>query len=226
LDPLLDVPPVDFSKHTKPMEQFSSVTLLLRQLFKLGKDIPSLAEMLVAPADKILNRWFESEPLKALLATDSIVGAFASPSMPGSAYVLLHHVMGGYENNQPGSWSYVRGGMGGISAVIASAAKSYGAIIKTNSPVKQVIVKDGSAKGVVLENGEEYYASKIISNCDPFTTFLKLVEDAELSDEFKKRVRGIDFSSGVFKINLAVDRLPNFTAKPNQGDFPNPQHQG
>lgn len=222
LDPLLDSPPIDFTQTSirHLISQYPRYRLLTKQLYKLGRDVLTFLELLVAPADKILNRWFVSEPLKALLATDSIVGAFASPSMPGSAYVLLHHVMGGQE------WSFVKGGMGGISQAIALAAQSFGAEICTNRNVKRVIVKDGIAVGVVLENGEKYYAKKVISNCDPYTTFVKLVPEGILSDEFRKKVEQIDFSSGVFKINLAVDRLPNFTAKPNIGTAPNPHHAG
>src|SRR5439155_4108615 len=98
------------------------------------------------------DRWFESEQLKATLATDAVIGAFASPSMPGTAYVLFHHVMGEC-NGVRGVWGYVRGGMGGISNAIAASAKQHGAEIRCNAPVGRILVRDGRVRGVALEDG-------------------------------------------------------------------------
>src|SRR5690606_5024680 len=131
-----------------------SLSVLIKQATKLGFDAAEFAEILAAPADKILKRWFESEPLLSTLATDSIIGAMVSPSVPGSSYVLLHHVMGD-SGAREGCWSYVKGGMGALSESIASAAREHGAEIKTNAAVKRVLIKDGQAYGVVLEDGTE-----------------------------------------------------------------------
>ena len=110
-------------------------------------------EVLTGAARPILDRWFESEQLKVTLATDAIIGAFASPSMPGTAYVLFHHVMGECDGVR-GVWGYVRGGMGGISNAIAAAARERGAEIRTSAPVAQVLTRNGAAYGVALGERE------------------------------------------------------------------------
>src|SRR5919204_6143332 len=110
---------------------------------KLGREVGAEAiEILTGAARPILDRWFESEQLKATIATDAVIGAFAAPSMPGTAYVLFHHVMVDCDGAR-GVWGYVRGGMGTISNSIAAAAKRYGAEIKTNAEVGRILVRDG-----------------------------------------------------------------------------------
>src|SRR5207249_8776265 len=121
---------------------------------KLGKDAAAAVEILTGAARPILDRWFESEQLTVTLATDAVIGAFASPSMPGTAYVLFHHVMGECDGAR-GVWGYVRGGMGGISNALAAAARERGAEIRCGAPVKQILVERSRATGVVLEDGTE-----------------------------------------------------------------------
>src|SRR6478672_5154932 len=122
---------------------------------KLGPELGEALEILTGPARTILDRWFESEELKGTLATDAIIGAFAAPSMPGTAYVLFHHVMG-ETNGKRGVWAYVKGGMGGLSQALAKAGRSLGVDIKTNATVKQIVIRNGAAVGVALESGDEY----------------------------------------------------------------------
>src|SRR5206468_2735458 len=121
---------------------------------KLGDHGPTAIAILTGAANPILDRWFESEEVKTTISTDAIIGAFATPSMPGTAYVLFHHVMGECDGVR-GVWGYVRGGMGSLSEAIASAAKERGAEIKVNAPVSRIRVKDGRASGVALVNGTE-----------------------------------------------------------------------
>src|SRR5919107_4932020 len=166
---------------------------------RLGTDGQKAIEILTGAATPILDRWFESEQLKVTLATDAIIGAMASPSMPGTAYVLFHHVMG-ETNGVRGVWGYVRGGMGGISNAIAAAARTLGAEIRVNAPVAKVLVRDGRARGVVLADGTEIRATQVASCADAHVTFLNLVDEAELPSEFVSAVRGIDYSSATFKI--------------------------
>src|SRR5438552_743875 len=123
----------------------------------------------------ILDRWFESEEVKTTISTDAIIGAMATPSMPGTAYVLFHHVMGECDGVR-GVWGYVRGGMGALSNAIASTAKEKGAEIKVNSPVSRILIKEGRATGVVLANGTEYSAHKVVSSLDANVTFLRLMD--------------------------------------------------
>lgn len=189
----------------------------------LGRDALDLAEVMSAPAAKILNRWFESEPLKATLATDAIIGAMASPSTPGSGYVLFHHVMGETDGAR-GVWGYVKGGMGALSEAIAGAARAAGARIVAGAPVARILARDGRAEGVALADGTEVRARAVLSSADPKVTFLKLVPAGDLPAAFRDRIASLDFSSCVTKINAALDRLPSFTALP--GSEPGPQHRG
>lgn len=174
---------------------------------------------------KILTQWFDSEPLRATLATDGVIGAMTSPSNPGSGYVLLHHVMGELEKEK-GAWGYVEGGMGGVSQAIAKAALSYGVDIFTEKVVEQILVdSDATAKGVVLKDGTEIQSRVVLSNATPYVTFKHLTPKGALSEEFIKAVDQIDYTSPVTKINVAVDKLPNFLAMPTPDDKPGPHHQ-
>uniref|UniRef100_A0A8C2DSR6 Pyridine nucleotide-disulfide oxidoreductase domain-containing protein 2 n=1 Tax=Cyprinus carpio TaxID=7962 RepID=A0A8C2DSR6_CYPCA len=213
IHPLLDAPPVDIPGLTQgSLRKKISALRSLKPLVKSGNDV--------------LNRWFESEPLRATLATDSVIGANTSPNNPGSGYVLLHHVMGELEKEK-GAWGYVEGGMGGVSQSIARSAQSLGADIFTNRDVEQVLIgQDGSAKGVVLTDGTEVHSKVVLSNATPYITFKQLTPQDALPEAFITAVDQIDYTSPVTKINVAVDKLPNFLAAPNSADGkPGPHHQ-
>ena len=190
---------------------------------RLGHDGQKAVEILAGAATPILDRWFESEQLKVTLATDAIIGAMASPSMPGTAYVLFHHVMGECDGVR-GVWGYVRGGMGGISNAIASAAREAGAEIRTNAEVAKILVKGGTVDGVALRDGTELRAKRVVSGVDANVTFLRLMAEGDLPAEFLESVRHIDYSSASCKINIALSELPDFTAIP--GTTAGPQHRG
>jgi phytoene dehydrogenase-like protein len=194
-----------------------------RSARKLGTDLSEAVEVLTGAARPILDRWFESEQLKGTLATDAIIGAFAAPSMPGTAYVLFHHVMG-QTNGKRGVWSYVKGGMGGLTQALARAAKDLGVEIRTNADVARIQVRDGTAYGVVLSGGEEFLGTKIASNVDPHLTFEKMLEPQHLPPAFLAAVGRIDYSSASLKINVALSAPPSFTACPSTGV--GPQHHG
>jgi phytoene dehydrogenase-like protein len=192
---------------------------------KLGSAMGEAVEVLTGAARPILERWFESEQLKATLATDAIIGAFAAPSMPGTAYVLFHHVMG-ETNGKRGVWAYVKGGMGGLTQALARAATDLGVDIRTDAEVAHILTNCGSVSGVALANGEEFYARTIASNADCNVTFNKLLNGARelLPDGFMDAVNRISYDSASAKINVALERLPSFTALP--GHDPGPQHRG
>lgn len=190
---------------------------------KLGADGKEAIEILTGAANPILDRWFESEEVKTTISTDAIIGAFATPSMPGTAYVLFHHVMGECDGVR-GVWGYVRGGMGALSNAIAAAARERGAEIKVNAAVSRILVKDGRASGVVLSDGSEYRAPVVVSGVDANVTFLRLMEPKDLPPEFVEAVKHLDHSSGSCKINLALSDVPNFTCLPCKGV--GPQHHG
>ena len=200
-----------------------SMGKLGRRMQKMGSRMGEAMEVLTGAARPILDRWFESEELKATLGTDAIIGAFAAPSMPGTAYVLFHHVMG-ETNGKRGVWSYVKGGMGGLTQALAKAATDLGVEIRTDAEVKTIVVDNGRAKGVALSNGEVFYADQIASNVDCNITFTKMMDKKDLPADFLEAIERIDYSSASMKINVALDALPNFTACP--GTAPGPQHRG
>jgi phytoene dehydrogenase-like protein len=217
---LVQTPPNPWSLRPANLVQLAKLGLAF---LKLGPDGQKAVEILTGAATPILDRWFESEQLKVTLATDAIIGAMASPSMPGTAYVLFHHVMGECDGAR-GVWGYVRGGMGGISNAIASAAREKGAEIRTNAEVAKILVKDGAVRGVALADGTEILAPKVASGVDANVTFLKLMSNGDLPAEFVQAVRHIDYASASCKINIALSELPDFTAVP--GTAPGPQHRG
>src|SRR5438270_3614364 len=194
-----------------------------RSAQKLGIGLSEAIEVLTGAARPILDRWFESEQLKATLATDAIIGAFASPSMPGTAYVLFHHVMG-ETNGARGVWSYVKGGMGGLTQALAAAARDLGVEIRTEAEVARILTEDGAAAGVVLAGGDELRARHVASSVDCRLTFETFLAPDELPAEFLAEIKRIDYASASAKINVALSALPNFTALP--GSDAGPQHRG
>jgi phytoene dehydrogenase-like protein len=202
----------------------------LRTLFSLGREFRRLGdgageavEILTGAARPILDHWFESEELKGTLATDAIIGAMASPSIPGTAYVLFHHVMG-EAGGARGVWGYMRGGMGGITQALAAAARDLGADIRCDAEVARILVRDGRAAGVALASGDEFYAPVVASNADARVTFLGLLDRDALPEAFVADVERISYASASVKINVALAELPSFLALP--GTEAGPQHRG
>lgn len=221
LEPMLnETPPNPFSLRPSHLLRLAKIGWRFR---KLGHDAAEAIEILTGAARPILDRWFESEQLKVTLATDAVIGAFASPSMPGTAYVLFHHVMGEC-NGVRGVWGYVRGGMGGISNAIASAAKEHGAEIRTNAAVSKIIASNGRASGVVLGDGKEVQAKVVASCVDANVTFNKLFDRKQLPADYLKAIDAIDYNSATCKINVLLSEPPNFTACP--GNKVGPHHHG
>src|SRR5262249_5554507 len=163
---------------------------LYRTLGGLGDDIPEALELLVGAARPILERWFESEVLRATLATDAVIGAFASPSYPGTAYVLLHHVMG-EAGGQRGVWGYVEGGMGALANALAEACEDLGVEIRRESAVKRIIADRGHAVGVVLWDDTLLEAPVVASSIDAHQTFERLLQPGELPRPFRDSVAKI-----------------------------------
>jgi phytoene dehydrogenase-like protein len=202
----------------------------LWQLFQLGRgtrgfgaNLGEAIEILTGAARPILDRWFESEQLKSTLATDAVIGAMAAPSMPGTAYVLFHHVMG-ETNGKRGVWGYVRGGMGGLTQALAAAARDLKVDIHCDAEVRQILVRDGAVQGVVLANGAEFSARVVASNADAQVTFTRLLDPKLLPPDFAAGVQRINYDSASLKINVALAELPNFRAC--SGSTAGPQHRG
>ncbi|HET8553107.1 MAG TPA: NAD(P)/FAD-dependent oxidoreductase, partial [Gammaproteobacteria bacterium] len=171
-------------------------------------------------AGEMLDAWFESDPIKAVFGFDSIVGNFASPYTPGSAYVLLHHVFGEV-NGRNGVWGHAIGGMGAITQAMAAEARRLGVEVHTETPVARVDVRHGRAAGVTLVDGREFRARAIAANVNPKLLYLGLMDGAELDTDFVERIRQYRCESATFRMNVALSELPRFTSLP---DGPQPQH--
>jgi phytoene dehydrogenase-like protein len=200
-----------------------SLLTLGRSFSRLGAAASDAVEILTGAARDMLDRWFESDELKATLATDAIIGAMASPSMPGTGYVLLHHVMG-ETGGKRGVWGYVRGGMGGLTQALAGAARDLGVDIRCDAEVSRILVRAGRVTGVALASGDEHRAPIVASNADARVTFRRLLDPGALPAEFAAAVDRISYESASLKINVALAELPSFRACP--GTDPGPQHRG
>ncbi|HEX7156843.1 MAG TPA: NAD(P)/FAD-dependent oxidoreductase, partial [Burkholderiaceae bacterium] len=168
-----------------------------------------------------LDATFESEPLKAILGWDSVVGNFASPYAPGSAYVLLHHCLGEV-NGKPGVWGHAIGGMGRITTLMAEEAAARGVRIELGCGVQQVLVEHGRAVGVRLGDGRELRARTVAANVNPKLLYQRLVEAAALPAEFARAIGAYRCGSGSFRVNVALSELPDFRCAP--GTLPQPHH--
>ncbi len=172
-----------------------------------------LLDLLGKSAGELLDDWFESEPLKAALGWDSVVGNFASPYTPGSAYVLLHHVFGEV-NGKAGVWGHAIGGMGAISQAMAAECRARGVELLTDAAVSEVLVQDGRAVGVALADGREFRARRIVANVNPKLLYTRLIAARHLDDDTRQRIARYRCGSGTFRMNVALSELPDFTCAP------------
>ncbi len=185
----------------------------LRRLdMRLRRELLALFAM---SAGDYLDNWFESEPIKAAYGFDGIVGNYASPYSPGSAYYLLHHVFGEV-NGKHGAWGHAIGGMGAITQAMAQAARERGALIRVATPVREVLVEGERAVGVVTESGETLRAAAVISNLNPKLLYLKLIAPAALPVEVREHMSHWRCGSGTFRMNVALAELPDFSCLPGK----------
>ena len=193
------------------------------QALKIGKRFKSLdmaarrdvLNLFTQSAGEMLDDWFESAPIKACFGFDSVVGNFASPYTPGSAYVLLHHVFGEV-NGKPGIWGHAIGGMGAISDAIAAEARARGVEISTDAAVKTLIVENGAAQGVEMADGTKLYAKQVVSNLHPQLLFQTIVSPHDVPTEFTQRINAYQSGSGTFRMNVALSELPRFSCLPTR----------
>src|SRR5258707_12031052 len=177
----------------------------------------SLLDLFTRSAGDMLDDWFESDLVKALFGFDAIVGNYASPYASGSAYVMLHHAFGEV-NGKKGVWGHAIGGMGAITQAMASAARGHGAEIEVDAGAREVIVERDRAVGVILDNGETIRAKYVASSVNPKLLYTRLVPADALPAAFLARIRHWRNGSGSFRINVALNALPSFTALPGEGD--------
>jgi phytoene dehydrogenase-like protein len=174
-------------------------------------------ELFTKSARSFLDSWFESEAIKAAFGFDAVVGNYASPDTPGSAYVLLHHVFGEV-NGKKGAWGHSVGGMGTITQIMAKVATAAGVEISLESPVHRVLVDGERVAGVRLVSGEEIEAKRVIANVGPKLLYERLIDPVDLQPEFQRRVKGFKAGSGTFRMNVALSELPRFTCLPEPGE--------
>jgi phytoene dehydrogenase-like protein len=212
---LMTVPPKLGSM--KPADLIAQAQLGWR-LRGLGpRKVGDLTRLMTMSITDLLGDWFESGEVKASLAVNGIIGTWAGPDGPGTAYVMAHHSIGDVGDGHLGNWGFAEGGMGAVADACRRSAEELGATVRTNARVQQVLIKNGEAQGVVLDNGEELRAPVVVTACHPKVTFLKQIDRKELPSEFVRDIENWKSRSGVVKINLALAELPNFKAKPENG---------
>ena len=212
---LLTTPPKIGSRH--PLDLVDQLKLAWRMR---GLDVPRVGELtrlMTMSAWDLLDDWFESPQIKGAMAVDGIIGTWAGPATPGTAYVLMHHEIGDAGLGL-GSWGYPRGGMGAVSEALKSSAEEFGAEVRINAPVERILQRDGRVMGVVLKGGEELEADIVVAATHPRITFLEQLGREELPDEFVGSIERWNSRSGVVKVNLALSELPDFTADPGRGE--------
>ena len=214
---VLETPPNAVEGHP-----FAAISELIKsgrianRLRHLGLDLQrELLDLFTNSAGGYLDHWFESAPIKAAYGFDGIVGNYASPYSPGSAYVLLHHCFGEV-NGKKGVWGHAIGGMGAITQAMAKSAASSGAEIRVDAAVHEVIVEKGRAVGVVTETGETIRGRAVISNLNPKLLYGALIDRAALPAAFAERIEKWRCGSGTFRMNVALSELPDFTCLPGR----------
>jgi phytoene dehydrogenase-like protein len=209
---LLTVPPNIGSR--KPRDLVGLLKLAWRNRglnVRTTADVTRLMTMSIAD---LLDDWFESSQVKGALAVNGVIGTWAGPYEPGTAYVMAHHSIGDVGDGHLGNWGFQEGGMGAVSDAVEAAARGFGVEVRLNAPVSRVLIENGRAVGVALNNGDELRASTVVSTLHPRTAFLDQVGEQNLPSDFAADIRNWKTRSGVVKINLALSELPNFTADP------------
>ncbi len=219
---LLAVPPKAGSMAVKDLLASAQTAWKMRKLGVRG--VGDITRLFTMSVTDLLNDWFESDAIKGMLAVNGVIGTWAGPDEPGTAYVMLHHSIGDVGDGHLGSWGFQQGGMGAVSDSIRKSAESFGAEIRTNARVKKILVRNGRTVGVVLENGDELHAPVVVTTIHPKIAFLELLDRHELPADFVWDIERWKTRSGVVKVNVALSELPDFTAAP--GKEQQPHHTG
>ena len=217
IKPILAITPPDLtSLDPRPLLPLGGLLRTFQQLRERQQAV--FVQLMTMSAADFLDQWFETDPLKATMSASGIIGTYLGVRSPGTAYVLLHHYMGEIDGAFR-AWGIPKGGTGGVSNAIANAARALGAEIRTDAPVERVLVRDGRAVGVALAgSAEEIQAGVVLSSVDARRTYLSLLEPGTLDPGFEEDVRRFKFRGSSGKVNLAVDRLPDFTCLPGSGE--------
>ena len=209
---LLTVPPKLGSR--RPGDLAETLRLAWRERGLSVRTVADVTRLMTMSIADLLDDWFESPQVKGALAVNGVIGTWAGPYEPGTAYVMAHHSIGDIGDGHLGNWGFQEGGMGAVADAIGGAAREQGATIRTGSRVARVLLEGGRAAGVVLDNGEEIRAGVVVTSLHPQTAFLAHVGRENLPDDFVRDIEHWKTRSGVVKINLALAELPDFTADP------------
>ena len=217
IKPILGITPPDLtSLDPRPLLPLGGLLRSFQQLPERQQAV--FVQLMTMSAADFLDQWFETDPLKATMSASGIIGTYLGVRSPGTAYVLLHHYMGEIDGAFR-AWGIPKGGTGGISNAIASAARALGAEIRTEAPVERILVKDGRVVGVALRgSGEVIESPVVLSSVDARRTFLGLLEPGSLEPDFEEEIRRFKFRGSSGKVNMAVDRLPEFPSLPGVGE--------
>jgi phytoene dehydrogenase-like protein len=214
---LMSTPPQIGSK--RPGDLLEQLRLAWRFRGLDVKTVGDVTRLMTLSVADLLERFFESEEVRAAMSINGLIGTWAGPYEPGTGYVMAHHSIGDVGDGTLGSWGVPEGGMGAVAVAIERSARSLGAEIRTNARVERVLVRAGRAEGVALEGGEELRAPIVVTACHPQITFLRQIDRSDLPDDFVRDIEHWSSRSGVVKINLAVSRLPVLAADPDWKDF-------
>ncbi len=220
---LLTVPPKVGSRSAGDLMDLGRLAWRLRKDLDV-RTVADMTRLLTMSLTDLLDEWFESEELKGVLTVDGVIGTWAGPDSPGTAYVLAHHAITDIGDGHLSNWGFMEGGMGAVSDAFRRSAESFGCRVRTEAPVVKVLTAGGRARGVVLEGGEELYAPVVVTCVHPKITFLEQLDRSELPPDFVEDIESWKTRSGTVKINLALSELPNFAADPNPGDGSVPEH--
>jgi phytoene dehydrogenase-like protein len=214
---LMSIPPAVGSK--RPSDLWEQLRLAWRFRGLDVKTIGDVTRLMTMSIVDILDRFFESDQVKTVMALNGLIGTWAGPHEPGTGYVMAHHSIGDVGDGHLGAWAVPVGGMGAVADAIAASARDFGAEIRTDARVAKVLTQDGAARGVVLDGGEEIYAPIVVSAIHPKITFLQQLDRSELPAEFVDDIEHWKSRSGVVKINAALSKAPVFTAEPELTDL-------
>jgi phytoene dehydrogenase-like protein len=210
---LMQTPPHVGSKKVRDLWDLGKLAWSLRKQVD-ESTTADITRLFTMSATDLLERWFESPQMKGFMAVNGIIGTWAGPDAPGTAYVLMHHSVGDIGDGEVASWGFMEGGMGAVSKACEESAKFFGAEVRVNAPVAKITTSNGRVTGVALEGGEELSAPVVVTAVHPKITFLRQLERTELPDSFVHDIEHWKTRSGTVKVNLAIDKVPTFTANP------------
>jgi phytoene dehydrogenase-like protein len=210
---LMQTPPKLGSRKPADIKDVAQLGWALREHVD-QQTVADITRLFTMSATDLLDRWFESPVMKGFMAVNGIIGTWAGPDAPGTAYVLMHHSVGDIGDGEVAAWGFMEGGMGAVSKACEDSARFFGAEVRVNAPVAQILTVGDRVRGVVLDDGEELLAPVVVTAIHPKITFLEQMEPTALPPEFVHDIECWKTRSGTVKINLAIDRLPTFTADP------------